>query len=56
MVAVSLSSVVLMVSINRRSISFFKTSLARRSSFSARSLTVIPSASEIVRVIGGGGT
>ena len=54
-VAVSVSSVVLMVIINRRSISFFRTSFARRSSFSARSLTVMPSASEIVRVIGGGG-
>ena len=54
-VAVSVSSVVLMVIIKRRSISFLRTSLARSSSFSARSLTVMPSAREIVRVIGGGG-
>ena len=51
----SVSSVVMMVIINRRSMSFLRTSLARSSSFSARSLTVMPSASEIVRVIGGGG-
>ena len=44
-----------MVIIIRRSMSFFNTSFARNSSLSARSLTVIPSASEIVRVTGGGG-
>ncbi len=55
-VAVSVSSVVLMVIINRFSISFLRTSLALTSSFSAKSLTVIPSANVIVRVIGGGGT
>ena len=54
-VAVSELRVVLMVIINRFSISFFRTSFARTSSLSARSLTVMPSASVIVRVIGGGG-
>ena len=39
----------------RLSSSFFSTSLGRISSLSARSLTVIPSASVIVRVISGGG-
>ena len=43
-----------MVIIIRRSISFFSTSLAFTSSLSARSLTVIPSASVMSLVIGGG--
>jgi hypothetical protein len=54
--AVSSSSVLLMVIISRRSISFLRTSLALTSSFVARSATVIPSASVIVRVTGGGAT
>ena len=53
--AVSVSSVLLMVIIIRLSINFFRTSFALTSSFSARSETVIPSASVIVRVTGGGG-
>ena len=53
MVAVSGSSVVLIVIIRRLSINFFSTSFARTSSRSARSFTVIPSAVVIVRVIGG---
>ena len=52
--AVSASSVELMVIIIRRSISFFRTSLALTSSLSARSLTVMPSASVMSLVIGGG--
>ena len=43
-----------MVIIMRRSISFFRTSLALTSSLAARSATVMPSASVIVRVTGGG--
>src|SRR3972149_4524985 len=43
-----------MVSIMRRSISFLRTSLALTSSLSARSLTVMPSASVMSLVIGGG--
>ncbi len=54
-VAVSSSSVLLMVIIMRRSISFFRTSFALTSSLSARSATVMPSASVMVRVTGGGG-
>ena len=53
-VAVSVSSVVLIVIIIRRSISFLSTSLTRTSSLSERSLTVMPSASVMLRVIGGG--
>ena len=53
-VAVSVSSVVLMVIIMRFSRSFFSTSFARTSSLSARSLTVMPSASVMLRVMGGG--
>ena len=53
-VAVSVSSVVLMVIMMRRSSSFFRMSFARTSSFSESSLTVMPSASVIVRVTGGG--
>jgi hypothetical protein len=53
-VAVSMSSVVLSVIMMRLSSSFLRTSLVRTSSLSARSLTVIPSASVIERVIGGG--
>ena len=52
---VSLSSVLLMVIIIRLSISFFSTSFAFTSSLAARSETVIPSASVMVRVTGGGG-
>ena len=55
-IAVSVSSVLLMFSIMRFINSFASTSLTRRSSLSARSLTVIPSASVIVREIGGGPT
>jgi hypothetical protein len=43
-----------MVIIIRRSMSFLRTSLAFTSSLAARSATVIPSASVIVRVTGGG--
>ena len=43
-----------MVIIMRRSISFFRTSFALTSSLVARSATVMPSASVIVRVTGGG--
>ena len=53
--AVSSSSVLLMVTIMRRSINFFMTSFALTSSFVARSATVMPSASVMVRVTGGGG-
>jgi hypothetical protein len=53
-VAVSVSRVELMVIISRFMSSFASTSLTRRSSLSARSFTVIPSASVIVRVTGGG--
>ncbi len=53
-VAVSTSRVVLIVIMIRLSRSFFSTSFVRSSSLSARSLTVMPSASVIVRVIGGG--
>ncbi len=52
--AVSSSSVLLIVIISRRSMSFLRTSFALTSSFVARSATVIPSASVIVRVTGGG--
>src|SRR5204862_6284931 len=54
MAAVSSSSVLLIVIMRRRSISFFRTSFALTSSFVARSATVMPSASVIVRVTGGG--
>ena len=54
--AVSSSRVLLMVIIMRRSINFFRMSLALTSSFVARSATVMPSASVIVRVTGGGAT
>ena len=54
MVAVSVSSVVLMVIISRLSSSLLSTSLTRTSSLSARSLTVMPSTSVTVRVMGGG--
>ena len=50
-----MSSVLLMVIIIRLSINFFRTSFAFTSSLSARSETVIPSASVMVRVTGGGG-
>ena len=53
-VAVSESSVVLIVIIRRFSSSFFRTSLTFTSSLSARSLTVMPSAKLIVLVTGGG--
>ena len=53
-VAVSLSSVELMVIIFPCSSSFFRTSLTRASSLSARSLTVMPSASVMALVMGGG--
>ena len=53
--AISMSSVLLMVIIMRFISSFARTSFTRTSSLSARSFTVIPSASVIVRVIGGGG-
>jgi hypothetical protein len=52
--AVSSSSVLLIVIISRRSISFLRTSFALTSSFAARSATVMPSARVIVRVTGGG--
>ncbi len=52
--AVSSSRVLLMVTIIRRSISFFITSFAFTSSLVARSATVMPSASVMVRVTGGG--
>jgi hypothetical protein len=51
--AVSASSVELMVIIMRRSINFFMTSFALTSSLSARSFTVMPSASVISLVMGG---
>ena len=54
--AVSMSTGELMVIIIRRSSSTFSTSLTRTSSLSDRSLTVMPSASVMVRVIGGGAT
>ena len=54
--AVSSSIVLLIVIIMRRSISFLRMSLALTSSFVARSATVIPSASVMVRVTGGGAT
>ena len=53
-VAVSVSSVELIVIINRLFSSFARTSFTRTSSLSARSFTVMPSASVIVRVTGGG--
>ena len=53
-VAVSVSSVELMVIINRFISSLPRTSLTRTSSLSARSFTVMPSASVMVRVTGGG--
>ena len=49
-----MSIVLLMVIIMRRISSLARTSFTRTSSLSARSLTVMPSASVIVRVIGGG--
>jgi signal transduction histidine kinase len=52
--AVSMSTVLLMVIIMRFINSLASTSLTRTSSLSARSFTVMPSASVIVRVIGGG--
>ena len=51
--AVSMSSVLLMVIIMRFINSLASTSFTRTSSLSARSFTVMPSASVIVRVIGG---
>ena len=54
--AVSSSSVLLIVTIMRRSISLRMTSFALTSSLVARSATVMPSASVIVRVTGGGAT
>ena len=54
MVAVSGSSVELMVNISRFIRSLASTSFTRISSLSARSFTVMPSASMIVRVTGGG--
>ena len=53
-VAVSLSRVELMVIIFPFSISFFRTSFTLASSLSARSLTVMPSASVMALVMGGG--
>src|ERR1043165_3388276 len=53
-VAVSVSSAELIVSISRFISSLARTSLTRRTGLSARSLTVIPSASVIVLVTGGG--
>ncbi len=53
-VAVSVSSVELIVIMSRLFSSFARRSLTRRSSLSARSFTVMPSASVIVRVTGGG--
>ena len=55
-VAVSRSTVELIVIINRRSSSDFSASLTRISRRSARSFTLIPSEKVIVRVMGGGGT
>ena len=52
--AVSLSTVELMVIILPCSSSFLRTSLTRASSLSARSLTVMPSASVMFLVMGGG--
>ena len=52
--AVSMSSVLLMVIIMRFINSLASTSFTRTSSLSARSFTVMPSASVMVRVIGGG--
>ena len=52
--AVSVSRVLLIVSIIRFINNFVRTSFTRTSSFSAKSLTVIPSASVTVRLIGGG--
>ena len=49
-----MSIVLLMVIIMRFINSLARTSLTRTSSLSARSFTVMPSASVIVRVIGGG--
>ena len=54
MVAVSVSSAELIVSMSRFISSFARTSLTRRSSLSARSFTVMPSASVMVRDTGGG--
>ena len=53
-VAISVSSVVLIVIMMRRSRSFFRMSFARTSSFSDNSFTVMPSDIVIVRVTGGG--
>jgi hypothetical protein len=53
-VAVSVSSAELIVSISRFISSLASTSLTRRSSLSARSFTVMPSASVMLRVTGGG--
>ena len=52
--AVSMSIVLLMVIIMRFINSLARTSFTRTSSLSARSFTVMPSASVMVRVIGGG--
>ena len=54
--AVSMSTAELMFIIIRRSSSTFSTSLTRTSSLSERSLTVMPSASVMVRLIGGSAT
>ncbi len=54
--AVSMSIVELIVIIKRRSSSDLSTSLTRTSSLSARSLTVMPSASVMVRETGGSST
>ena len=54
MVAVSVSSAELIVSMSRFISSFARTSFTRRSSLSARSFTVMPSASVMVRDTGGG--
>ena len=51
-----MSTVELMVIIIRRLSSTFSTSLTRTSSLSERSLTVMPSASVIVRLMGGSAT
>ena len=53
-IAVSVSSVELMVNISRFIRSFASTSFTRISSLSARSFTVMPSASVMLRVTGGG--
>jgi hypothetical protein len=53
-VAVSVSSAELIVSIRRFMSSLARTSFTRRSSLSARSFTVMPSASVMVLVTGGG--